>query len=145
MTTIAYRDGVLAADTLATSNGLRDDYGTKVWRVGKVLVAAAGTRALCLKFREWVAAGMDGESPFAKGDGNGIVVSDAGIVCWSENGCWPVGQPFYALGSGYQVAMGAMEMGATAEDAVRAAIKWDTSSGGEITALPLKQQESAAQ
>jgi len=45
--------------------------------------------------------------------------------------------PFYALGSGYQVAMGAMEFGATAEEAVRAAIKWDTGSGGDVTVLRL--------
>lgn len=137
MTTIAYRDGVLASDSLTTSNGLRDDYGPKIWRVGKALVGAAGSRALCLKFREWVAAGMEGDNPFSKGDGNGLLVSEAGVVCWSESGCWPVRQPFYALGSGYQIAMGAMEAGATAREAVSAAIKWDTSSGGEVQVLRL--------
>lgn len=137
MTTLAYRDGVLAADTLATSNGLRDDFGPKIWRHGDVLIGGAGSRALCLKFRDWVIGGMDGESPFEKGDGNGIVVSPIGIVCWSENGCWPVRQPFYALGSGYQVAMGAMEMGASAAEAVRVAMKWDCGTGGEVMELRL--------
>lgn len=137
MTTIAVRDGVVAADTLLTANGLRDDFGPKVWRVGKVLVAACGSRPTCLRFREWVAAGMRGDSPFNDEDGNGIVVSHAGIVCWSKKGCWPVRQPFYTLGSGYQVALGALEAGATAEEAVRAAIKWDTGSGGEVMVMSL--------
>lgn len=136
MTTVAYRDGVLAADTLSTCNGLIDDYGAKVWRVGKVLVGAAGSRAVCLKFRDWVAGGMEGDSPMAD-DANGIVVSSAAVVCWSEKGPWPVTAPFYSLGSGYQVALGAMEMGATAEQAVSAARKWDLGTGGEITTLKL--------
>lgn len=137
MTTIAYRDGVLAADTLSTSNGLVDDYGPKIWRLGRLLVGAAGSRALCLKFRGWVASGMGGEGPFdGKDEGNGLVIPPEGpLVCWSYLGCWPVNAPFYALGSGYQIAMGAMQMGATAEQAIQAAAAHDTMTGGEITVL----------
>ena len=115
MTTIAYRDGVLAADMLSTSHGARDAFGPKIWRCGGVLIGAAGSRALCLKFRSWVIAGMSGESPWeGKDDGLGIIVSRAGIVCWGHLGPWPVREPFYTLGSGYQFATGAMEMGASA-------------------------------
>ncbi len=134
MTTIAYRDGVLAADTLSTANGLRDDYGPKVWKHKGVLGAAAGTGAICLKFQDWVRNGMPGDCPFQGTDGgNGIVVApDGQMVCWGTNGPWPVKQPFYTLGSGYQIALGAMEMGATAVEAVVAAMKFDTSTGGEV-------------
>lgn len=139
MTTIAYRDGVVAADTLSTCNGLRDDYGPKVWRKGRVIMAACGSRATCLQFRIWVSSGMEGPHPFEKDpDGNGLVVSPAGVVCWSEHGPWPVRSPFYALGTGYQVALGAMEHGATAEEAIRAAIRWDTRTGGDVTAYRLE-------
>lgn len=145
MTTIAYRDGVLAADTLATSNDVRDDYGPKIWRVGRLLVGASGSRPLCLRFRDWVANGMGGESPFyGDNKGNGIVIAPDSVVAWSESGSWPVAAPFYSLGSGYQLAMGAMEMGATAEQAVAASIKHDCLSGGEITVLSLAPRLAAA-
>jgi hypothetical protein len=137
MTTIAYRDGVLAADSLATSNGLRDDYGSKIWKIGRVLVGACGDRAICLKFREWVANGLEGDSPFqGKEDGNGIVVAPGGnVVCWGNHGPWPVSTPFYSLGSGYQIAIGALEMGATASEAVEIAARHDTSTGGRVAEL----------
>jgi hypothetical protein len=98
--------------------------------------AACGSRALCLKFEDWVKAGMVDASPFeGKEDGNGLVVSPDRVVCFGDSGCWPINSEFYALGSGYQIAMGAMEHGATAPEAVRAAIKWDTISGGDVTVL----------
>lgn len=144
MTTIAYRDGMLAADSLATSNGLRDDYCAKVWRVGPLMGAACGSRALCLKFQDWVRAGMVGSSPFeGKDDGNGLLVTPDHVICFANSGAWPVYADFYALGSGYQLAMGAMEVGASAEEAVLAAIKWDVSSGGDVTVLRLKTESGA--
>ena len=139
MTTVAFRDGVLAADTLSTTNGLRDDYGVKVWKFRGVIGAAAGSRALCLKFQDWIRGGMQGDCPFeGQDDGNGFIAAPNGVaVCWSTNGPWPVRAPFYALGSGYQLAMGAMEAGASAEEAVRVAIKHDTGTGGEVVAVRL--------
>ena len=44
---------------------------------------------------------------------------------------------FYAIGSGCEFATGAMEMGATAEEAVQVAIKHSTSCGGPINVLRL--------
>lgn len=138
MTTVAYRDGVLAADTLTTANGNVDGYLPKISRVGRVLVGFAGSIPVGLKFRQWVADGMHGDSPYEGGDtGNGLVVSDAGIVCWSGKGQWPVTTGYYALGSGSDIAMGAMEHGATAEEAVRIAARVNVDTGGEITVLRL--------
>lgn len=138
MTTIAYRDGVVASDSLSTSHQLRDDHGPKIYRVGKAIVAAAGSRPLCLKFRDWVAGGMKGECPFeGKDEGNGLIVTAEHVVCWGEFGPWPVRSPFYALGSGYQIAMGAMALGADPRRAVAVAIDFDTGSGGQIQVLSL--------
>lgn len=39
------------------------------------------------------------------------------------------------MGSGGEFASGAMAMGATAAEAVRIAMKFDTKTGGEITVL----------
>lgn len=139
MTTIAYRDGVLAADTLHTWNGTRDLIEAKAWRIGRVLAAASGPTSLIVKFRDWVKAGMSGDSPFhgPEGNGNGLVVSSAGVVCFDRHGAWPVRKDYYTLGSGSDLATGALAMGADAEKAVRVAIEFDTATGGDVTVLRL--------
>lgn len=143
MTTIAYRDGVLAADTLTTSNGNRDGYLCKVRRVGRVLVGFSGSIARGLKFEQWVRDGLQGDSPYRDTDsGNGIVVSEAGVVCWSSAGPWPVTTNCYALGSGGEFAMGAMEFGASAAEAVAVAAKHNVDTGGEITVLRLRESDA---
>lgn len=81
MTTIAWRDGVLAADTLFTDGGARCDYGPKIFRVGAALVGFCGSRAMGLRFRQWVAEGMRGESPYqGEAVGNGFVATARGVV-----------------------------------------------------------------
>lgn len=136
MTTIAYRDGVLAADTLVNANGNRDDFAPKIERIGNLLVGTSGSYPTGLKFRAWVARGFAGDCPYDDtADGNGIIVWAHGVIGWCSAGPWPVLQPFYALGSGTEFAMGAMEMGATAEQAVAVASKFNMETGGEITVL----------
>lgn len=49
--------------------------------------------------------------------------------------------PFYAVGSGSKYAMGAMDQGASAEQAVKIAIKYDSSCGGSIQVYKLEQEE----
>lgn len=138
MTTIAWDGKTLAADTLATSNGLRDNRTIKIWRHKDALIGACGSQALCERFRGWVIAGMDGESPFEGADnGNGLVVTRQHVLCFGDNGCWSVAEPFYTLGSGYQLALGALAMGATAKEAVEVAARYDTITGGDITVLTL--------
>lgn len=138
MTTIVYRSGTLAGDTLTTANGNRDGYVQKVRRVGRVLIGFSGPIATGLKFEQWVKGGMVGNGPYEGGDqGNGIVVSAAGVVCWAGAGPWPVTTDFYALGSGADLAMGALECGATAEQAVAVAAKHNVDTGGPITVLRL--------
>lgn len=139
MTTIAWDGTTLAADTLATANGLRDNRTIKIWRHGGALIGACGSQALCERFRTWAIAGMEGESPFeGADDGNGLVVTGEGVLCFGNTGCWRVSEPFYTLGSGYQLALGALAMGATAKQAVEVAAKYDTITGGEITVLSLR-------
>lgn len=137
MTTIAYRNGVMAADSLTTSNGARDGIVRKIDCVHGVLIGAAGSLAACQAFRAWVIAGMQGPDPFRNDDvGNGLLVApDGTLVVFSVTGPATMQTPFYALGSGYQFAMGAMAYGATAEEAVRVARQFDTQTGGEIITL----------
>lgn len=49
-----------------------------------------------------------------------------------------VHQRFWAIGSGAEACMAAMEVGATAAEAVAAAIKWQRDCGGRVTVRKLK-------
>lgn len=139
MTTIAYRDGVMAADSLTTCNGMRVAYVRKVWKCGRLLVGAAGDGALGRKFLQFVKDGIKDDGPFTgKTEGNGVVITpDNKIVCWGTGGASVYDWPYFALGSGEAIATGALEAGATAEEAVAAAIRVDVHSGGPIISVRL--------
>lgn len=142
MTTIAYKGGVLAADTLGTRNGMRDGVSTKILARDGLLAGAAGASQYCRAFRDWFAKGCIGECP-NMGDpekdwGEGFVIRpDETIITFGPSAAW-VDKPYGGLqawGSGAEIALGAMAAGATADQAVAIAMKYDTKSGGEITVL----------
>lgn len=135
MTTVAYRDGVVAADTLITAGHTRCGYAAKIMRHGRLILGFCGKKSNFEAFRDWVAAGMPGR--FASEGGNVFIAPPTGpAIVWGDgNTPWRETEDCWALGSGDDLAMGAMLAGATAEDAVRAAIAVDTGSGGEITVL----------
>lgn len=143
MTTIAYRDGCLAADTLVSVQTHRDGYATKIAKLGPYLAGASGYHAMTLKFLDWFRMGMPadrtpemGMNRDEKYDTYGhIFCPDGLIVTFSPLGWTKRRAPYYATGSGCDYAYGAMSMGATAEEAVRAALVHETASGGPITVL----------
>lgn len=144
MSVICFRDGVLAADSRAygghgcPSPGVKSklhrlDDGS---RVG-VVSAKLGHPE---KFVAWLRAGGDpaewvGDLP----DLRAIVVRPDGAVHLYDDNIWasgPIGPAdFFALGSGTEYALGAMHMGASAAEAVEAAIRFDANSGGAVMVL----------
>lgn len=137
MTTIAYRDGVLAADSLGTAGGYRDGHCVKIRRIGRLLVGGCGNGAICEQFVDWVKKGMNGASPWTGTEaGNSLVICpDGTLLMFGQSGPWRSSSDFYALGSGELLALGAMAHGATAHQAVEAAIRFDCHSGGPIRTL----------
>ncbi|MGA0604865.1 hypothetical protein ACO2Q0_02605 [Phenylobacterium sp. VNQ135] len=138
MTTIAYRDGVLAADTLINASGEVLGYTPKIGKAGRVLYGASGTTAWCWAFRSWVSRGCYGPPPERCDDKTGgfiVAPNDDLIVFHCEGVERRSGLPFYADGSGANYALGAMQMGADPVQAVKAAMVWDRKTGGEITVL----------
>ena len=143
MTTIAYRDGVLAADTQVSRCGNDSGRTVKVRRIGRLLVGACGTTSLTQRFIGWIAGGMKGPAPALRiDDSHACVVAvmpDGALVEW--NGDHPpdiIRAPFAAWGSGADIALGAMAFGASAEEAVKAAASIDHATGGDITALSVR-------
>ena len=145
MTTIVYRGGVLAADSRAYS-GDRVPIGSKrkIHRLDDgtllgVSTTSVGGDALV---RRWVEAGC----PTATGDTlkpenfSALMIRPNGEVFFANNNLdWsgPLSGDMFAIGSGDQFALGAMQVGATAAEAVAAAIRLDPWSDGEITVLNL--------
>lgn len=139
MTTVAYKAGVLAADSLVTSNGVRDGAARKIAKHKGMLLGGAGCWSTVTKFMDWVRAGAQGECPIETGgEANGFVVMpDGRFIMWSGRGPTTTESPYFAFGSGREFALGAMAAGASAEEAVRVAIELDVYSGGPVTTLRL--------
>lgn len=138
MTTIAYRDGVLAADTQVNSgNGNRAGRIRKIGRTadGHLWAYTGSTehQAACATWAEM----REGDPPAI--EGCFILIDPTGRHReWWGKGWIAAEDPQAAWGSGERVARGAMFVGASAQEAVRAAIAIDTDSGGDVTVLRLE-------
>lgn len=158
MTTIAYRNGILAADSRYTEESesggdrmfqcrkifqtlstMREGYPFKQW------VALAGDESGLL-FLRWVREGMDANDKpeFSKGDDfSALVVTLHGEVrradvygthCEPE----PIMEEYHAIGSGAKCAFIAMDMDASALEAVKRAAVRDPWTGGPFTVVECK-------
>ena len=141
MTTIVYRDGTLAADTRAM---IGDNILGSVVKIARNsngdLAGAAGLASYNYAFLKWFTGMENGPPPTASKDDNnfdrGVIFRKNGrIEVFEPTGLFIMTAPYYAFGSGKPEAVGAMFMGATAEQAVEAAIAHDRDTGGEITVL----------
>lgn len=135
MTTIAYRDGVMAADSCATDNGYCVGTIAKIWRRADGAVAGmAGGADDMVVFRDWFLGWMHGTYPIIAHDSEGIVAFAGGpVLGYFKSGVGvAIEAPFYAIGSGFKAALGAMHAGAGAAEAVRIAALLDV-----YTALPM--------
>lgn len=141
MTTIAYRDGVIAADSQSTAGDSIVGECAKIARNRDGdLAGAAGDAGFSYAFLSWFMAGEKGEAPEAKCEDNCF---DRGCV-FRANGTIEVYEPrglhlteakYYALGSGRPEALGAMFAGADPVTAVRAAMAHDPRTGGTVWTL----------
>ena len=148
MTTIAFKHGVMAADSRATTEDGRHIRCEKLYRV-----VAAGTPALVglaggsfdgLAFLDWL-VGEDDKPPQRLIDGE----ADFWAMVYNKNGlflydkwCRPdkVLDSVFAIGSGSKAALGAMHAGADAARAVEIACKIDVYSALPIVSMSLKPQ-----
>lgn len=141
MTTIAYRDGVLAADTGMTVGAVLLGHTTKiVRRADNDMAGSAGDAAYAAAFLDWFMNGEIGSPPEAKEDSDyfdrGIIFrADGTIMVFEPRGRFPIRAKYYAFGSGREFAIGAMYTGANAAQAVLAAIAHDPHTNGDVTVL----------
>jgi hypothetical protein len=141
MTTIAYRHPFLAADTRAVSGYICVGEVVKIARRDDGdMCGAAGDATYNYAFIQWFLAGEVGDPPKANESDNstdrGVIFrKDGSFTIFEAHGKFELSGPYYALGSGKEVAVGAMFWGHSAEEAVMAAIEHDPGTGGKITVL----------
>jgi 20S proteasome alpha/beta subunit len=141
MTTIAYKDGVLAADTAMCLGGVMTGSVVKIARrADGDMCGSAGDAAYNAAFTEWFLRGEEDAPPTAKQEegtfDRGVIFRRTGkIDVFEPRGKFTVKASYFAIGSGKESALGAMFAGADAEMAVRAAILFDPHTDGEITVL----------
>lgn len=138
VTTVAYRGGVIAADSQVTCADADVGRFGKIAERNGILCGAAGSMALAIGFLDWFRRGMKGEPPpMKKGDSGAeaFIVHDGWVICYDDTGWDRQRAEYYAIGSGQKLALGAMAAGASAEGAVRCAIKHDVYSGGDVTVM----------
>jgi 20S proteasome alpha/beta subunit len=138
MTTIAYKDGVLAADR-------RIDGWQSISKIFKLkngaYVAGAGNFDDIIEAVAW----LDGnprktDRPELPANENDILLIDGSGAYWlTDPFLKPVKilEPFYSVGSGSKYALGAMASGMTAIEAVGIAMKFDPNSGGGIDSVTI--------
>lgn len=139
MTTICYRDGVLAADTAVF------DRGTYCGQMVKIAAApdgtiggGAGAQADVSAMVEWLRGGMSGEPPTISDDDSEFIwVKPDGTMWWRgpRSKVTQVVADYLAIGSGFRLAMGAMAHGASARQAVEIACDLDNHTRRPIMEL----------
>lgn len=152
MTTIAYRDGVMAADTMGSWSGDINFGVPKLAKTDRFLMGFSGAYAFAHPMYDWILGKEDQpmrdfyKSPpdFDPGS-SGITVLLAEITTgelWyfaaDGNGNRLFGKKFESIGSGARFALGAMQVGATAAEAVRAATCLDDGTGGDVVMITEK-------
>lgn len=135
MTTIAYKDGIIAYDSRMTCGStVFSDNGEKKAEDGSGLVIVFSGPSFLID--EMISIWNGAETNCS--DFNAIAFSEGCfyLVCPGENGTItktriPEGDHF-AIGSGSDHAITAMDMGASAKEAVKIAAKRDVYTGGKI-------------
>lgn len=147
MTTIAYRDGVMAADTGAWAGGACHPWADKIAIAADgSLYGAAGPAGACEEFLQWVRSGGRGDMPMPPGDLKEpgmslfiVLVARPGEPGVEVVTCFGVERyrraQYYAIGAGAEVAYGAMWAGATATEAIGAALVHGQGANGSVQSI----------
>jgi hypothetical protein len=149
LTTLAYRDGVLASDSRFTWAGNVKASGTKMWRLqsrvspvrGEVLLGISGYVSAALLFKDWLETGDEPHLVKRGVDDDcfgALIVHKSGLYV-ADRLCRldVMAEEFWADGSGGDFALAAMACGKSAAEAVRIAARFDCYTGGRIVSMRL--------
>ena len=138
VTTVAYRDGTMACDS-QISGGYISSCPSKVIVGREYMVGFCGLYTAGYSGALYL-AGESQDRPDVYGEDEAEFIVTDGKQIWIADErlrMAPIGDKYWATGSGGAAAMAAMHMGASAEEAVKIAIKLDESSGGKVRTFNL--------
>lgn len=146
MTTIAIKNGILAFDSKVTEDALFSGYMIKGKKTDKMAFAAAGDCEEVQAFLDWLSKGGGESNKRYFGlherevDLEGLALTEDGRIFSYGTRLYPyeIRAPFFAVGSGARLALGAMAKGASAEEAVKIAARLDGYTGGKVHTLSFK-------
>lgn len=150
MTTIAYRSGLLAFDSLVSDDSCKIGFIEKARVLTNCMVAGAGNVEDIAAFLDWFerhGGSMEHRTKYfpenTAGSLSGLIIYRDGSIYMCDEKLYPykVNTKFAAIGTGSNVALGAMLMGASAAKAVEIAAQIDTHTGGEIKVLTLVKKK----
>lgn len=144
MTTIAYRDGIMAADSGSHYGDIRQNWARKIAQgPDGTLYGTSGDAAQCDGFLRWVLDGCEGDQPVPDAINEGkdssfiiLVVPVTGrIRLITARGEETYEAPYFAIGYDAGVAYGAMFAGKDAITAIDACIEHGTGSSGRVQTI----------
>lgn len=159
MTTIAYRAGIMAADSKCSDDGR---FATKMHKISRLssgaLLGSAGD-VDCRDVRKFLDKVKSERSMPSRADLSALKLDYRGLLVLPNQSIWFVDidreddgpdieylgsimqclEPFAAVGSGADFATGAMTFGAGAEQAVHVACRYDLYSGTPVRTVPLRR------
>lgn len=136
MTTIATDGETMAGDGLVTSGSTI--FGSSMTKVHQLkdgrLVGISGCAYFATPFMDWLQDG--GDVPELDDNFEALVLHpDGSCLSYDNKGRSLPEELPTATGSGREIALGAMAVGASPEEAVKVACDRDTQTGGKITVL----------
>lgn len=137
MTTITYRDGIVAADSqLSTGGGWASPFpANKLERHGDAIVGLCGDWAAVRVLRDWYLRGAHDTTQPEAADCTLCVIKPDQILTFSMGAMLVEEGPLVSWGSGAPVAMAAMLAGASAEFAVKIACSIDPWSAEPVVTM----------
>lgn len=157
MTTIAYRDGLMACDSAWSDGYTLFTRQSKIVRLPSGGLLGSAGDADCRAIEELIGkvktvAGLPTRKALLdlQIDYNGILVLPKGKIIFVasefKDGKWgggfmEVSESFFATGSGDEFALGAMECGRSAKDAVNIAIRRNMTCRAPVHVIALVQPE----
>lgn len=144
MTTVAYKAGVMAADTQMTFSDESKGRVSKILRLDDgSLFACAGHIKPVNKLRAWAKTGFDPTKKpgvSSKSSIEALLIKPDGSIWYYD---WTLEadkleNEFFAIGSGRPYALGALASGKTAVQAVKIAAQFDTNTSEPIDKMELK-------
>ena len=145
MTTIAYKDGIIAADSQESDEGYLAKGDTrKLWEISGDLIGLSRGSYAGLLFIEWYRGNINEDTIALRlqddDDFEALVIEGNGKIYTYNRYLAPDRKHLkhYAIGCGWKCAMVAMDLGCNAVDAVKLASRYDLFSGGKVKTIHRK-------